>query len=848
MNARRIRQGQGRLRRALAVALVLVAAHAGWGQAPGDLPMDSGTDLRLKFISAPMDLLLDSYAEQTGRTLLLAPGLPSATITLRSQGTLTRLEYLEAIETVLGMNGIAILPEGTRFARVVSNQKAREEPMPIRVIDPETGEAMPPDDAPGRVSQMITLKHIDAAEAMNAIKPLQHSDAQAHAFEGINSVLLTDTASNVNRIMSVIGLIDQPLEAREEPIIVQILHAKASDIKAKLEQIVQESQEEEQKSTVQRQSAAGPPGVDVPAMPPGVIRARRTAVPDAMQEVIEAAERGLIQGKVKIIEDDRTNILILITRPENMAFFEKIIKVLDVQTDPDVMVKVFRLEYAEAKDIASMLNDLIGATSSKEDDGAPASAAPGTPDGATPPASSALREYVQRSSTAGSAEKATGSSKSKVGELSKDNVKILSDERTNALIIMASRSDLAALEEIIKGMDLMLSQVLVEAVIVEVTLDDSIQTGVDWVQRALVAYDDTGPAGTLQPKVAFAGAGGGGTLEAENPLVKTTPGSLGGLGSGLTYYLTMFDLNIDMVFKAVASDSRTRILSSPVILTQDNKDATIEVTQDQYFFKGQVPVQNTGGTVQYVEDVERQKVGIKLAVTPRINEKRFVVMEIEQTVEDVTGSQRIGDTDWPVVTSRKINADVAVRSGETIVLGGLVKNTDTKSKSGIPFLADIPLLGLPFRSNSKSKKNQEVIVFITPYVLDTPEEIMEDGRRRHDSMNAGDMWKRGWSDSKLAFPRPPATNAPAAKGKVELAPEARAAAPYVAREGSILGGADAPEPDAVPVADPADGSWDPMESLDPELRRYVEGEDKRWSRSLKRVDRKTDQAVGQPAE
>ncbi len=828
-------------RRLTALLLALWGfAWAGLAQAPfpsipgparGPAPRD---DTNLKFNSAPVDLLLEAYAEKTGRTLLLAPSLPAANITLRSQGLLTEEEYLEAIQAVLGMHGIAILHEGEKFARVVPTKQAREEALPIVLAPGEDGESMV--DGARLVSQMIAFKHIELAEAMKAIQPLQRSTATANPFEGINAVLITDTAANINRIMEIVALIDQPIEAREEPIIVQIHYAKASEIKAKLELIIAESQKDAKPSTVPRQSMSGPPGVDMEApipSPPGIIRARRPTTESPAQEVISEAERGLIRGKVKIVDDDRTNILLIITRPENMAFFEKIIKVLDVQTDPDVMVRVFRLEYAEAKTIATMLNDLVGATSKDERPGAAAPVADGQP-----PTGAPLRDYVARPAATPTEQT------SKVGELSSDNVKILSDERTNALIIMASRSDLAALEAIIKDMDLMLSQVLVEAVIVEVSLDDSMQTGVDWVQRAMVTYNQ-GANQTLQPKVAYAGGAGGGSASPVDPTALTTTRSFAGLsGAGLSYYLTFFDLNIDMVFKAVASDSRTRILSSPVILTQDNKEATIEVSQDQYFFKGQVPV-SVGTSVEYVQDVERQKVGILLTVTPRINEKGFVVMEIEQRVQDVTGSQRIGDTDWPIVTERKINANVSVRSGDTIVLGGLVKNTDSKSKSGVPFLADIPILGLPFRSSSKGRQRQEVVVFITPYVLDTPEDIMADGARRYDAINAGNMWQRGWSESKLALPR---RLDDLHEGETirhvldDDDDEARVAPPRAAtgRGTSLLGRAPAP---AAPV--PAVEA-DPMQALDPELRRYIQEEERRHQRSLRRVDQRTDRQWGQP--
>jgi len=782
--------------------------------APRAVPRGDGGELRLKFVGAPVDMLLDAYAEQTGRTLLLAPGLPAVNVTLSSQTDLSQQEYLEAIEKVLSMHGIAIIREGETFLRVVPHQAARGQPMPI--LEQEEGKTL--EERGELVSQLIRLKHIEMAEAAKAIEPLKHAYGIINQFESINSLLITDEAGNINRMVQVIGYIDQPIEAREEPHIIEIRFAKAEDIKRKLEEIIAESQEEVKKSTVLPQKTAGAPGVkkEEPKTPAGVIRARapsRVEAPATVEEILEQVERGIIRGTVKMVADDRTNILIIITRPENMPFFEKIIQVLDVETAPDVIVRVIRLEYAQAKDVAVMLNDLIGAAASEEDQ----SAAPKTGEGEGERRAAELREYVRRQKTESQAEIA---GKTKVGQLSKDNVKILSDERTNALIIMASKSDVATIEEIIADMDMMLSQVLIEAVIIEISLDESLETGVDWLQRSLVVFDDN-EKGKVSPVMAFAGTGGGGSLAPQDALGFVAASSFPSDPlSGLTYYLTFFDINLDVVMRAVASDSRTRILSSPVIMTTDNKEAEISVATDRYFYKGKRYAGSAGGDPIYEDDVERQQVGITLTVTPRINEKKFVVMEIGQTIENISGVQTIDDTDWPIVTRRKLEADIAVASGETIVMGGLIQNRDDKSKSKVPILGDIPLLGLPFRSSRKEEGNSEVIVFITPYVLDTPTDIQTDARRRYESMGARGLWRRGWSDSKFADP-------------MRFGAEEMDEAPAVEAE---------PEPEK-----PAE-TVDPMAGLDREILRDLKRADRRFGKSLNRADKRIEARAENGAE
>jgi general secretion pathway protein D len=732
---------------------------------PGGVdPAEAFTGDKLNFSNADVGMVLEDYAQRTGRTLLLDPNLPKATINLKSVDELTIDEYLKAVESVLNMHGIGLIRVDDKFLKVVSNKEIIKDELPIReqqfadvpddtggvhrieVPLPETGEV---------VSLMIQLKYIDVAEATSAIEPLRHTYSSLTPYERINSILITDTAANINRISRVLRLIDQPAEMREEPHVMQIAFAVASEVKAKLEEIIAESQKESQAkpSTVPRSKDSGAPGV-VRTLP-GVIRARtsaaaqsKTKVPDraSTSAVVEAAERGIISGTVQIVADDRTNLLIIITRPENMKFFETIVKVLDVETAPEVEVKVFRLEYAKAEDIEGMLNELVGAKSSSKDEGRAATGEK-KDGGSGERKSTTLREYASRETprTTKSGEPA----QSKIGQLSSENIKILSDERTNALIIMASRSDLKTMEKIIGDMDMMLSQVLIEAVILEIQLGENVQSGVDWVQRSMITSREQSNDGQ-RPVFSFAGGGGGGS---ETPVDATTLGRAS-VGSGLTYYLTMFDVNVDAVIAMTAGDTRTRILSSPVIVTHDNTEAKIESTEQRYFYKGQRYV---GGSTEfgggrYQDDVDREEVGIKLTVTPHINDKKLVVMEISQEVEQLAGGQTIGENVWPTTLRRTFEASIAVQNRETIVLGGLVKTQFDNSSSGIPLLWKIPLLGALFSQRKKDESQSEIVVFITPYVLDSPEEMMTESRRRKHSLNAEGLWEKGWSQSRLAEP------------------------------------------------------------------------------------------------
>jgi general secretion pathway protein D len=740
------------------------------GMRPSPPKTDTNRTVELKFNAAALDMVLQYYcSELTGRTLLQAPAI-NASITLRSQSELTIPEAIQAVKTVLAMNNIALINQGDKFVKAVPITAATIEGLAIQtnqtdlIAHPETDDLM---------SEVIPLKYIDPADAQKAVQGLIHPYGKILVLDRIGSLLIADASVNLGRIKDILTRIDQPLDIKESIHILQIRNSKASDIKTKLEEIVADQKDKDKQPTVKRLRDSGAPGVDpTPPIIPGVIRARAIVAPSATQAPDTETDDGkMIRGNVKIIADDRTGSLILITRQENMRFFEQIVAALDVATAPDVTLEVIRLEFADAEEVASMINALIGAASNPTSiSSTPKKTTGSTSTGSTPgqtgssqttsktaeePRSFQLQEFIDQQSKMASAKGAEG--KTKIGQLSAENIKILADKRSNALIIMASKNDMLALRDLLKSMDIMLSQVLIEAVIMQVSLDKGLERGVDWVQRSMIAYNRQN--GSRDPLFAFAGTGGGGK---GTPLNATTLNSTIAGGGGLTYYLTQFGLNLDAVIKMSATDNRSKILASPIIMTADNKEAKIDVSEERYFYKGTSYIGYSGTSGQQaVPNVESRKVGLTLTVTPRINAKKFVVMEIAQKIENVSGSQTIADVggsgsanEWPIVASREMNANVSVRSGETIILGGLVENSTSQDTSMIPWIGKIPILGIPFRSSSDKNKRSEIVVFITPYVLDSPEEIEAESARRKNSLSAGrdGMWEKGWSDSKLADP------------------------------------------------------------------------------------------------
>jgi general secretion pathway protein D len=701
----------------------------------------------LKLNNATLDELLDRYSDLTGRTMIKAPGV-NATFSFKAQSKLTRAEMIQAMDSLLTMNNLSLVSLGSRFYRVVQTDKAATEGLAIQKEMPEGGH--PESDA--LVSQLVALKYLEMEDAVNIVQAMLHGYGKVQRFDRINSLLVTETSANLKRIYEILALVDQPTETRIETRVYEIQHAKASEIAARLNELVSDSQGEKKEEVAQ----VAQPTTAV-RRPPSMIRARQpvaaeTTTPAATDTAaaLEAAmaERGIVQGKVKVLADERTNIIIVISRPSNFVFFDKIVAVLDRPVDPEVIVQVLALEFADAEEMAGLLNDFIGAAKSDKDTAATAQT--GDNAGTADSRARALEDLVRaRAAAADRVRQAAGeAAASKIGQLS-PNTKILADKRTNTLMLMGTKGDIAALQEIVKKVDIMLAQVLIEAVILEVNLNNNTAYGVNWLQKSMTAYSQkiagaNGGVSVRQPVASWGGNFGENTFS--EVAGDTVTRAVGG-GTGLSYFFTFADLNIDMVLKMLATSSEGRVLATPVILTTDNTEASIISGQ-------QIPIRTgdttSGGTIQ--SDYEYKDVGIQLKVKPRINPSRYVTLEITQSADTLGESVDVGNSGKMVsINKREMTASVSVPSRSTIVLGGLVQTDYQASNTRVPILGSIPLLGALFRSEDKTRHRTELLVLITPYVLMTSDEARRETERLHHASNvAAEDWYRGWSDSSLA--------------------------------------------------------------------------------------------------
>jgi general secretion pathway protein D len=282
-------------------------------------------------------------------------------------------------------------------------------------------------------------------------------------------------------------------------------------------------------------------------------------------------------------------------------------------------------------------------------------------------------------------------------------VKLVADERTNAILVFANQQDLKMIKRIIGELDKVQSQVLIEAIIMEVSLTDSLNYGVSATQNPKAFGRD------------FTGAGA--ILNGQGFLNNLTnfPGSL---GSGFSYLGTLGRDRFDVALSALAADNRVNILQRPRIQTSHAVSASIFIGETRPYPTGS----SYGGLYGGFNTINQLAIGITLEVLPIINPDGLVVMEIYQTIDSVGGEVQIANVgSVPSTVNRVARATVAVRDGDTVVVGGFINNQKNKSKSGVPILKDIPLLGALFRSTSSSSQRTELVILIRPTVLPTPE-------------------------------------------------------------------------------------------------------------------------------
>lgn len=296
--------------------------------------------------------------------------------------------------------------------------------------------------------------------------------------------------------------------------------------------------------------------------------------------------------------------------------------------------------------------------------------------------------------------------------VAKKELKVIADAATNSLIIRATESDYFRIKGIIDEMDSTPQQVLIEVVIAEVKLNNNLQYGVQYFIR------DRFP-----DKV-----GDGSVVPAEDRQREISVGLNPVPPASASLAFLTESIGFDLLFSTIAGESTFEFLSTPHILTRDDKTATIQIGEDTPIVSGSTVV---GETV--TENVQFRAVGIILTVTPHIGENGMVTLDITQEDSEVAGAGVRGN---PIFTTRRAETSLVVKNGHTILIGGIIETREKVNITKIPLVGDIPILGNLFKSKNKTKDKTELLVLITPYVIDNPDEASQMTKRFEEKLKA----------------------------------------------------------------------------------------------------------------
>ncbi|MCP4753763.1 MAG: type II secretion system secretin GspD [Proteobacteria bacterium] len=383
------------------------------------------------------------------------------------------------------------------------------------------------------------------------------------------------------------------------------------------------------------------------------------------------AKKGASKGtKLRILADKRTNNLILIGPPESLEKIKQLVVQLDTEIEKDEgNIRVFPLKHANAKKVSEVLQKIAN--------------------------------------TLRTARK----TKTKSGQAT-----IIPDIPSNSLVIFADKADFPTLENVIAKLDVERAQVFIQALIMEVRLDKSLDMGVEWQTSALQQ------SGGTEALVTVGGVGATGQPKSLESIATNTGASgamLGVIGGPLTFGGIQYS-TFNAFIKALEQDTEIEILSNPQILTLNNEEAEIKVGEIVPTI-GSTKVDSSGNTTT---TIDYKDVGISMKITPQVNSNDSIELKIDETSSNVVEG-RVGASEQGAITTlnRSIKTKVVVQDGQTIVLGGLVSDEVTDVETKTPCLGDIPILGWLFKTKSTSTKKTNLLVFLTPKVIRSPEDL-----------------------------------------------------------------------------------------------------------------------------
>jgi general secretion pathway protein D len=676
-------------RRALCLGAGLLIGAAALGQQMGSPPLPGQPGPRAtrdievtpNFKDADIQVVTEAVQAATGKTFIIDPRV-RGNVTLLSSTPMNPSQLYQAYLAVLQVYGFMAVPSGS-IIKVMPDTNMRQ----IPANDLQAQVSSTSDEI---VTQVIALRNVSASQLVPVLKPLQPANAQLSAVTGANMLIISDRASNVSRFLRIIERIDQ---------------ASTSDI--------------------------------------DVIELKSASAADTVKTInsLLTTAGGDASANAKIVADERSNNILVSGDANQRLRVRALVAHLDTPIDSGAETYVRYLHYATAEDLAARLKGQSSSSSSSSTSSSPsAGSAFGQQNNSGLSSSSNFQmpNTVQNRPTSSS----SGGSAGGTVTLGGLTATILADKETNSLIMTASARTLRALNQIIDKLDIRRPQVLVEAIIAEVDVDKTADLGVNWVLDG--QNSNVGAGGFIEP------VGGASIVDLYTGVVSALPSSstttigTSGVGTGagaaglsaLTGTtlaigrLASTGINFAAIVRALQGDSRTNIIGTPSVVTNNNQEAKMAVAQEVPFITGSYT--GSTGTSSAFQTVQREEVGTILDVTPQINQGDAVLLKIDLESSSLAASSA-GAVDL-ITNKRTISTSVLIRDGATLVLGGLIQDSATNAEQRVPFLGSIPIIGELFRTRDTSRSKTNLIVFIRPHILRNEEDAATATQQKYDYM------------------------------------------------------------------------------------------------------------------
>ncbi len=613
---------------------------------------------RVAFSLEDADLaeLVRVIAQLTGKRFIFGGKIRNIQATVYSPQKVTVAEAYQAFLSILETNGLTVIPHG-RFLKIVETGGIATQVTPTYLA----GQGAPAEDR--YVTRIQRLGHVSADEVAAVLAHFKTKDGDITVYAPGNLLIITDTGSNIQRMMQIVEDVDVG-SAGDQIWIEPIHYASAKEVGERINELFDVKAANAPSSAGGGKSSAATGGGDLHV--------------------------------AKILPDDRTNSLVIVATEHAYLRILEIIKRLDVPQTGEGEIHVLPLQHADAVDMTKTLNEIIS--------GAGAGTA----------------------GTSGGAPKPGGAAPTGVFEA---GVKVSADKATNSIVITSSLRDYAQLRAVVDRLDLPRRQVFIDAVVLDLSVNNSNSFGVSFHGA------DTQPTGSYGNSLLFGGLNPLNTISLPDPSQLQglalgvrgpgIPGSANLLGTGLT--IPAFGA----VINALASSGYADVLSTPHILATDNEDAEINVGQNIPLqtnsgfsgLGGGASAAGAGGALGALGSLgalggagaSRTDVGTKIKIKPHLNESNEVRIELTEEISEAGVPQ--GGLGVVPITKRNAQTKLVVRDQQTVIIGGLMRSLVNHSETKIPILGDVPVLGALFRTTTDTVQKTNLILILTPFII-----------------------------------------------------------------------------------------------------------------------------------